>query len=807
MMAVLNSRGLRWLRTHRAYVAHGFVSILALAALAVMIWLNLLLWLVPHLGFASQSTTGIVRAVERESSAGRAGLQSGDRILRIYDLSWQDAVEHPLLFRVMGHFDKPIFVTVSRNGAIVELTLQPDAPSFAFQLEKVINAVLALLCWVVGAQLAVIRRREASGSVVLGTFWLVLSAVIGSYLFAYYASLALQIILQVAIVFLAPLAIAIHVWYPARTRSRWTVRRTWALLRTSWIVFGCALASMVLVLKPTAVQLVSYLGLFQAFAVALACVGSATLLARAHRRTRIAHVQRQIRLIAFACGIVALVWFGVFAILRPLSAIDVSQHWNIAISLIPLAYLAGGITPDLDRLDRLAGRLAIHVLTIGILGGALLLVLRVSGIAGPLGILSLAVAFVLLYRPLQRVAFRTLPLVPQDRYRPLYDAMSTMTTTLEPTILHRAIIEGVRATFGAPPLAFFASESQHAHTIILATSDRMTDLPLRIAGGRLTRALSQYAIVIEAQHLYRGLASAALRDDEEQAIHQRGVVLWCPIVHVHGALLGVLLLGRRPNGDPYRDDDLRELRRLLAAATLALTNSAAYEQQREAEATIRRLYQQAHEAHDSAAAAFARELHDEVINVNVRLNIEALTRLVPHVNDPWLRQELNLVLESEHTTIETLRLLCEQLHPTGLDDPWGLASVLRMQVEQVQPLSSAHCRLQIEGEPQPIASKVQAHVMRIAREALTNALKHAQATEITTLLRYPEHQRDVCELVVTDDGIGLSSVAARPGHWGLRSMQERARLIGGTLTIERGANGGTRVTARFPALQMSEANT
>jgi len=80
---------------------------------------------------------------------------------------------------------------------------------------------------------------------------------------------------------------------------------------------------------------------------------------------------------------------------------------------------------------------------------------------------------------------------------------------------------------------------------------------------------------------------------------------------------------------------------LLGAASLALANSVAYAQRREAEVMIRQLYQHLQQTQDATAAAIARELHDEIMNVNVRLNIESLQELVGRCGDVALRANLS----------------------------------------------------------------------------------------------------------------------------------------------------------------------
>ncbi len=89
-----------------------------------------------------------------------------------------------------------------------------------------------------------------------------------------------------------------------------------------------------------------------------------------------------------------------------------------------------------------------------------------------------------------------------------------------------------------------------------------------------------------------------------------------------------------------------------------------------------------------------RELHDEVINGAIVLNVPALQRLLANLRGPTLRAELQLVLETEQSVIEGLRMISERVRPTGRGDPLGLEAVLRVSWWQVPPA---------EGVPQGLA--------------------------------------------------------------------------------------------------------
>jgi signal transduction histidine kinase len=270
--------------------------------------------------------------------------------------------------------------------------------------------------------------------------------------------------------------------------------------------------------------------------------------------------------------------------------------------------------------------------------------------------------------------------------------------------------------------------------------------------------------------------------------------------HVEGHIIGLVLLGPRRDLDPYRERDLAELCQTLAAAALAFTNSRTYGEQVEAQATIRRLYHAVQSEHERTAAAIARELHDEVLNVNLRLNIQSIQRLIAEVRDPAMRAKLLRILESEQALSQMLRLICEQLQPTSFDDPLGLTLSLRRHIEQIQAMWDDTIDFEIEHEPVPVSPLVHHELVRIAHEALTNAVKHAQATRIGVQLRFPAKPGEPLTLSVIDNGRTQQSIVPQRGHWGLRYMQESADAIGGTIQWERCIGGGTCVAVTVPNL-------
>ena len=108
-------------------------------------------------------------------------------------------------------------------------------------------------------------------------------------------------------------------------------------------------------------------------------------------------------------------------------------------------------------------------------------------------------------------------------------------------------------------------------------------------------------------------------------------------------------------------------------------------------------------------------------------------------------------------------------------------------------------RFSCTGTPHPLSPLAETAVLRVSREAVMNAVKHATPARIEMLLTYT---RDAASLSVRDNGQGMTEGAERDathrGHWGVFGMRERAARAGGTLEIVSSSATGTRVTLSLP---------
>jgi signal transduction histidine kinase len=776
------------------------LGLLALVTLVGPLWVNLLLWRIEYLGYDTELVSGMIIAVAPEGAAAAAGLRPGDQLVTLYDLPLKQIVYHWNLWAPIQQSGAAIPVTVERAGDIIAFALPRSAPEPAYQADKVVFILLAAACWVSGALLGFGRRHEVNGSRSVAVFWLLMAGVLGCYKFAATLSLPFLALLSwLLLTILPPLAVCVHVWFPARAITSQRSRRAQRALIASWSGLNLFIALGWLVWRPEPATMVIYAGLPIMVAFVCAFAGSGLLLLEAYRQVSAPHVRRQIRLLAAACLFTAGVWL-IFRLLPmllgtapplPDALIDLTPI------LIPLAYLVTGTATGLYTLDRIATRIVTEMLVLAaialIFAGAVVLVANERTEAVIWGALTIGLLLQRTSTWLRQVRARQLD--PERPYEPLRRARRLLASSLDLQVLTAAFREGIQATFQQAPFALYvASESEQAG-LVLMQQDRLPDLPASLPAGQLLESLDRNGPIVEALQLHSMLAATPLGADEEAAVRHQGVALWCVMRQAQGKIIALALVGTAGNLEPYRAADRRAILELLDAGALAFTNSAVYERLSRTEAARSELFDAMRKVQDETAASIAREIHDEVINIPVHHNIVALQQLLKGRHEPQTRSALELLLASEQDVSERLRIACERLHPTGLDDPLGLVGVQRTRAKW-----HGECYLRVVGEPVPIEPATQLEVFRIAREAITNAVKHASASTILVVLRFsPAPDGPIC-LTVEDDGRGCADIQPKAGHWGLRNMHESARVAGGRLRVTPRQGGGTLVSVQFPAM-------
>jgi hypothetical protein len=189
------------------------------AALVLLIILGalFLLWSLPLLGFSADPATGMVLAVEPGSPAAEQGMQVGDQILAIYGYPWSEAGQRLGLVPIPWQPEWSTPIVLLQAGEVRSIIVHPGAPVLALQVEKLLRTLLALVCWITGYLLGTSPRAVRSKLHWVGWFWIVLGGTLGLHHLLTSTSYLLTIALVwVQCTLLAPLAVAIHRWYPSR---------------------------------------------------------------------------------------------------------------------------------------------------------------------------------------------------------------------------------------------------------------------------------------------------------------------------------------------------------------------------------------------------------------------------------------------------------------------------------------------------------------------------------------------------------------------------------------------------------------
>ena len=210
-------------------------------------------------------------------------------------------------------------------------------------------------------------------------------------------------------------------------------------------------------------------------------------------------------------------------------------------------------------------------------------------------------------------------------------------------------------------------------------------------------------------------------------------------------------------------------------------------------------------AQERERARIARELHDQVGQELTAVKLQLLP-LLEGSSEGSAR--LVGVIHTIESVLEKVRTLSFDLRPSALDE-LGLRAALWSYARRQAGLAGLTLRLRADEALPKIGKDVEAACFRVAQEAVTNVIRHAQAQCLTVRLRRVSAG---VELVVQDDGIGVhDGTDDRRGAGtsgtglGLVGMQERARLVGGTVVVERPRSRGTRIRATFPAAGRGEA--
>jgi signal transduction histidine kinase len=330
------------------------------------------------------------------------------------------------------------------------------------------------------------------------------------------------------------------------------------------------------------------------------------------------------------------------------------------------------------------------------------------------------------------------------------------------------------------------------------------DLVVAAGAGELRASAHGQRLSIEGTVTGRVLRSQRSErvSDAQSALHSSlGVLdleadsaLLVPLAF-RGRSVGVLAAYDRTDRDSSFDlEDERLLGAFAASAATAVATGRSVERER---------LRQSIEASEQERRRWARELHDETLQALAGLRVGLSSAI--RGSDDELRTTVRAAVESVTEEIANLRTLIVELRPAALDEygPGAAIANLAERTAAREGISvEAHVDLAWErgDEAERHTPELESTAYRLVQEALTNAARHAGASNI----RIDVTEHDGCvEIAVTDDGRGFD-LGEEPKGFGLMGMRERVELAGGQLDIES-APSGTTVHAKLPVQRRTPA--
>ncbi|MFD6973936.1 GAF domain-containing sensor histidine kinase [Streptomyces sp. NPDC059979] len=248
--------------------------------------------------------------------------------------------------------------------------------------------------------------------------------------------------------------------------------------------------------------------------------------------------------------------------------------------------------------------------------------------------------------------------------------------------------------------------------------------------------------------------------------------------------LGALFLANKRGPHGFTDEDQELLSLLAQHAAIALTNARLYERSRELTIAEER-------------SRLAHELHDAVSQklFSLRLTAQAAAALVDR--DPArAKDELQQVAALAAEAADELRAAVTELRPAALDED-GLIATLRTHVHVLDRAHAAHVTFACDGVRALPATQEEA-VLRVAQEALHNALRHSEGDRVEVILTRTPAGGAVLKVVDSGKGFDPRTVRRAGRHLGLVSMRDRASGVGGRLTVHSEPGQGTTIEMEVP---------
>ncbi|HEV8192666.1 MAG TPA: histidine kinase [Ktedonobacterales bacterium] len=694
------------------------------------------------------------------------GLRPGDVVVAVDGVhmeSWAQALFEPTAVRPQWQFGQTVTYSVLRDGAPLDVPVTLGAyPLDGIWGEDWSTIIFALVFALIAFYIVLRRPGElaplllllSASGILAGTTWsfgLQVSNLVGALGFWLYT-------LTTSVCYLLFYIAGLHFALIFPRSNPLLAGRSWILWGLYAMPYALLLAYIV-AMRVGMSNALDWLGSWGSGESALAVfllIAAVAALTWSYRVHRDVETRKKIRWIVFGallCGIAALLLWDIPGVVlgRPLIS---ANALGLLILPFPITIAIAILRYRLFDIDTLLNRTLVYGGLTGIIVGSYVLIVSALGALfeahGNLLIALIATGVIaVLFQPLrsvlQRLVDRLLFGERDNPYAVLSHLGRRLETALAPEVVLPTIVETIVQALKLPAAVIEINEDDHSR--------------VAAAYGAQHTALNTFPLVYQSE-IVGQLRVAPRAPDEpltradkrllEDIAHQAGIA-------AHATRLTLDLQRSRERLVSAREEERRRLRRDL---------------------------------HDGLGPTLAGQ----------ELKVGAIRNLLTH--DPAAADRLLLELSGEiETAIADIRHLVYALRPPTLDE-LGLVGALRAEalragtqgVSRSGAAQQPRLRVTVDAPESlpPLPAAVEVAVYRIASEALTNALRHAQASACRIHLTLD----DALHVEISDDGVGFA--AERRTGVGLISMRERAEELGGTCTITAAPGQGVRVLATLP---------
>jgi len=355
-------------------------------------------------------------------------------------------------------------------------------------------------------------------------------------------------------------------------------------------------------------------------------------------------------------------------------------------------------------------------------------------------------------------------------------------------------VNAARLVRGAHCL-LFELDVQSGDLVAVASSEEddeaLVGLCMRLDDGSAFAGRTGGHLQIAVEELVWG---AGMGTDLRQALSMR-TALFLPML-AQNQPIGSLVLFSPTRARPFAAADVALAEEVAEQAAIAIHNARLYRDLAGSRARVESLLGRVTRVREHERRSLAAIVHDDILQsvIGAVYKLEAAVDDLPAETRPQLDEAIAVL----RSAVDEARRVISDLRPPALEG-LSLAAALRALADRADSLGPAKVGISIDDslrmEPGPAAA-----IYRIAREAITNAQRHAAARHVwVSLLDAAAAERPAVCLTVRDDGDGFDAERCREeGHYGLTLMDEQAAFAGGSLELRSAAGAGTVVEVCIP---------